>query len=145
MKGCVVSVPREVSHVPVVSLKNRSDAVMIITEPTRICAGNHRTDGSGMSMARMETAPAGGMNMACAFIRRTTVSMVSAAARYNGKTVKRIQRVYRKAAPISALVPIRRTAFTGFFLAPEDDFENSVNATRRGGATANRISSANAV
>ena len=40
--------------------------------PTVICTGNQRTACPGMSMARIETAPAGGMNMAICFILNKT-------------------------------------------------------------------------
>ena len=122
------------------SLKNRSDAVIIAAEPANICTGYHSTASAGISIAKTEIAPAGGMYSFISLITAITSKRASAETAYKGNMPSFMQKTYLSPAPRTAQPVIKATAFTGKLRALEFGLENSVNATKSGGATANRKS-----
>ena len=110
----------------------------------RICSGNHNTALSGISIARIDIAPAGGMYILTALINNITHKIVIAETTYNGNSQQFMQKMYRSPAPNNAHTVISATDFTGVPRAFEFGLVNSVNATKSGGATINRKSKSNA-
>ena len=85
-------------------------------------------------------APAGGIYISVRFTAMSIIKTAVSAAIVSGSP-HFILRIYLETEPAKAQPVISRTVFNGFNLALLHGLENSVNATRRGGETANLKSS----
>ena len=116
--------------------RKHSAAAINTAAPARISAGYISRVSCGIIIGSTPSAPAGGMNCPANFIMISAAATDRIAARVSGSPALQHSR-YLSKAPVRAQPVIISTVFTGFERALLCGSENSVNATRSGGAIQN--------
>ena len=101
--------------------------------PTKISSGYINNLSAGISIARIDIAPAGGRYIFIPCIINAT-SIIDSVANKNSGKPNAIQ-ANLQAQPIKADIVIKAQARLSFFRAGQFSLENSVKATNKGGAT----------